>query len=152
MANRKTRTKGKSKVIATRRKPPAAAVLQSQSDSLNRRLAQVSPRGVAGEMIEDVAVFDTEARKSLPVESAALATLVAEAFQAIQAGRDDDALKILAGVPRTSPFSQWRLFAKGLIDWYDNQVADAIEAWRRLEPGCRPARIASSYLRQDATI
>ena len=148
MANKKGRNKGKGKgkAIATRRKPPAAAVAQSQSDSLNRRLTQVRPRGAAGEMVEDVAIFDAEVRKSLSEESAALATIVAEAFQAIQAGRDDDALKILAGVPRTSPFSQWRLFAKGLIDWYGDQVADAIEAWRRLEPSRRPARIASSLL------
>lgn len=145
MAKRKNRNKGKGKENATRQQPPAV-VTQIQSDSLNRRLAQVRPRATAGEMVEDVAVFDAEVRKSLPEESAALATMVAEAFQAIQAGRDDDALKILTAVPRTSPFSQWRLFAKGLIDWYEDQVDDAIEAWRRLESSRRPARIARSLL------
>ncbi len=100
--------------------------------------------GDGGAAVADPAVLKTaadqavarpeEAPRSLP-EIREGALLVRAALEAVEAGRDEEASEKLRSVSRHSPFSDWRLFVRGLIAYYrgDNEAMAA--AWDRLEPG-----------------
>lgn len=110
------------------------------------RLSQQIPKAWAGELPEDTAVFDDSALSLLSPELAPQATAVREALQHVLQSRPDDAVKSVTVIPRSSPFSEWRLFIRGLIDWMEGEKATAGEVWQRLDFERRPGRIAKSMM------
>ncbi len=104
----------------------------------------MKPLIAAGEPTEDAAVFDDAALKSLPEDLAGEAAAVRESLSAVETGDDKRATDLLSKIPRKSPYSQWRMFIRGLIDWYRGDAAKADEAFSRLDQDRRPARIAAT--------
>lgn len=110
-----------------------------------RVLAQV-PQAWPGEAPEDVAIFDDAVLKTLSPDLADQATAVRDALQLACDSQEEEALKRTASIPRSSPYSQWRLFVRGLISWLDDDAASASESWERLDAQRRPARIATAMM------
>ena len=117
---------------------------EPSAEPTNDAAAMLTIRPVAarGEPPEDVAVFDSGVRRSLPAELQQEATLVSEALELAAQGRLFAAVDRLAGIGRRSPFSQWRLFVRGLRPFQQGNLKLAREAWDRLDASRRPARIA----------
>ena len=83
-----------------------------------------------------------EAPRSLPkIREEAL--LVRAALEAMESGRDDEALEKLQPIGRSSPLSDWRLFVRGLAAYYRGDDEAMRASWDRLEPGRHAARIAA---------
>ncbi|MGN6546982.1 MAG: hypothetical protein ACTHK7_18145, partial [Aureliella sp.] len=110
-----------------------------------RVLAQV-PQAWSDEAAEDVAVFDDAALKTLSPELADQASAVRDALQLACDSQGEEALKRTASIPRSSPYSQWRLFVRGLVSWLDDDAASAYESWERLDAERRPGRIATAMM------
>ena len=113
-------------------RPPAEAAL-----------LDVAPVAAPHEPAEDQAVFDVEVGRRLAADLQAEAALVREALDLTTRGEPHAALDRLAGIGRKSPYAEWRLFVRGLVAFQRGDRAAAHEAWQRLEPGRRPARIAT---------
>jgi len=111
-----------------------------------QRLAQQFPQAWAGEIPEDVAVFDETVLSTLPTELAQQVSLVREALQAVTESRGEEALKPLSVISRSSLLSEWRLFIRGLVDWLANRTDAASETWKRLDFERRPGRIATAMM------
>lgn len=137
---RSKNAKGKSRKPRRRIPRPATALTQ---DAKRNRITQKRPIANEGEPPEDIAVFDVAVRSSLPADVAAQATTVRDALDLLSQSRDDEALDRLRMVPRRSPLSEWRLFARGLADWYADRFDEAERAWEKLDPSRRPARIVA---------
>ena len=114
------------------------------SAGVNNRLSQKRPLPAPAEAVEDIAVFDAAVRATLPPEVAAQAAAVSESLRLVSESHDDDALERLREISRRSPLSDWRLFVRGLIDWYAGRLEAADESWDRLDRSRRPARIATA--------
>lgn len=127
-----------------RRKPAVTAV--ANPVRLMRRITRLRPRCWDKECVEDVAVFDDAALASLNGDIAEQVIAVRESLQCVYESLGDEAKRRLSSIPRSSSMSQWRLLIRGLIDWYDDEVTSASDAWSRLDPQRRPARIASALL------
>src|SRR6056297_1424179 len=95
--------------------PRPAATLTPEAK--RNRITRKRPIAAEGEPQEDIAVFDVQARSSLPADVAAQAASIQEALDLLSQSRDEDALDRLRVIPRRSPLSEWRLFARGLVDW-----------------------------------
>ncbi len=68
---------------------------------------------------------------------------VRKALEAIERGEDAAAIELLATISRNSPVADWRLFTRGLIAYYQQDVTRAKNNWDRLDatrPGKRMAR------------
>lgn len=107
-----------------------------------RILSQV-PEAWPGESPEDVAVFDDGALEQLPPELSQQALAVRDALHLACQSQREEALKSLASIPRSSPYSEWRLFLRGLVAWLENDHSSASEVWERLDFERRPGRIAT---------
>ncbi|QDU61947.1 hypothetical protein Pan216_28130 [Planctomycetes bacterium Pan216] len=110
------------------------------------RVARQIPRAWDGELAEDVAIFDDSVLESLPSESAGHVRAIREALECVSESRQEDAMGRVAGIPRNSPLSEWRLFVRGLIHWIAQDTEGAHEAWRRLSPERRAGRIATAMM------
>ncbi len=108
-----------------------------------QRVEAQQPVAWAEERIEDVAIFDDAALASLSSEMQEQATAVRAALKAACESNAESALSLVAGVPRSSPYSDWRLFLRGLVKWFENDLPASMEAWSRLDESRRPARIAA---------
>ncbi|MCS7467421.1 hypothetical protein NZK35_12270 [Stieleria sp. ICT_E10.1] len=140
MANKKT----KRKPPPRRRKRPASPA--ATSERIEKRSQRMKPLTATGESTEDAAVFDDAALKSLPEDLAGEAAAVRESLSAVETGDDKRATDLLSKIPRKSPYSQWRMFIRGLIDWYRGDATKADEAFSRLDQDRRPARIAATLV------
>ncbi|MBW2138921.1 MAG: hypothetical protein JRH06_15390 [Deltaproteobacteria bacterium] len=58
----------------------------------------------------------------------------------------DEALAAVRTINLRSPFSQWKLFLKGLCAFYQGEDEKARKAFTRLPGGCVPAKAAYPYL------
>lgn len=121
----------------------AEAILQSS------KAWDLKPKPLADEPLHDVAVFARSSREQLPAELQTQATAVAEALELLRQGADAQALDSLKDIPRSSPFADWRLFVRGLTAFYVADTAAARDAWGRLDPARRPARIATVLLKSE---
>lgn len=119
---------------------PAAA--RKLPGGLARQDRARRPRPLPDEPLADIAVFEPARRAELPEDQARQAAAVAEALERLTDRRDGEALRLVADIPRGSPFSEWRLFLRGLLDWYAGKLDDADRCWQRLDAARRPARIA----------
>ena len=71
--------------------------------------------------------------------------LVREAFSQITASQDEAARATLQGIGLNSPFLEWKLFLRGLLAYYQEDVARALENWQRLDDQRLPARLAGPF-------
>lgn len=124
--------------------PAAAAAILQASTAWEQK-----PKPLADEPLHDVAVFARSSREQLPAELQSQATAVSEALELLRQGADAQALERLKDIPRSSPFADWRLFVRGLVACYAADMTAAREAWVRLDPARRPARIAAVLLKAE---
>lgn len=94
----------------------------------------------------DQAVLHPErAQASLP-EIRQGALQVRAALDALEAGDETSALDSLRDVSRGSPFSDWKLFVRGLAANYRHEAEETRANWDRLDPQRVAARIARGVL------
>ncbi len=149
MASRKSKQKKKGK-------PNRADLAKRQNQRLEKRLDPVATsvaksleiRPVVGpsERAEDAAIFNRELRLCLAGELQVEADKVIESLELTSLGQFEVAITKLKDIARSSPFSDWRLFVRGLHAFYSGDVETARQNWSKLEPTRRPARIASTLL------
>jgi hypothetical protein len=135
--------KGKSKL--RRRRTPRRSASQ-EDDRLRKRVTRVRPRVYGDEPVDDQAVFDDRLFAGLSGETAKEVTAIRDALAAVSEGRDAEATQHVSTIPRRSNRSDWRLFIRGLIDWYRDDFDGARRSWQRLDVARRPARIAETLL------
>lgn len=70
---------------------------------------------------------------------------IRSAFGHLAAGRDDDARADLQAIGLQSPFLEWKLLLRGLLAYFQNEDARALENWQRLDVKLLPARIAALF-------
>jgi tetratricopeptide (TPR) repeat protein len=86
---------------------------------------------------------DGAGKASLPPEWHADFDRVTAAFAQLQAGQDDAAREALQLIGLRSPFLEWKVLLRGLIAYYQNDDARALDNWQRLAPDRLPARLAA---------
>jgi len=149
MASRKSKQKNKGK--ANR-----ADLAKRQNQRLEKRLdpaaaaaaksLEIRPVVGSSERTEDAAIFNREQRLSLAEPLQVEAANVIESLELTSLGKFEDAIAKLKDIARSSPFSDWRLFVRGLHAFYAGDVETARQNWSKLETKRRPARIASTLL------
>jgi tetratricopeptide (TPR) repeat protein len=73
------------------------------------------------------------------------------AFAQLEAGQDDAAREALQAIGLRSPFLEWKVLLRGLLAYYHNDDARALENWQRLNPERLPGRLAAPFrFRLDA--
>lgn len=115
-------------------------------------MSRVRPIAWLGEVEADVAVFDDQVLAGLAPELASEVDFVREALQLVTDSFGSDANKRLEPISRRSPLSEWRLFVRGLVHWYDEEFDDAQENWKRLDLQRRPSRIARALTASKKTV
>lgn len=69
--------------------------------------------------------------------------VILRAFEQSTAGQDDEARTTLQELGLQSPFLEWKLLLRGLMAYYQNDDARALENWSRLSADRLPARLAA---------
>lgn len=82
-------------------------------------------------------------KESLPPELHADFDRVTTAFAQVQAGQDEPARETIQAIGLRSPFLEWKVLLRGLIAYYQNDDARALDNWQRLAPDRLPARLAA---------
>lgn len=94
-------------------------------------------------LLADRAVLYPKKRSPAYAELNDQADVVRAALGDVERGEDAAAVERVAGIPRKSPFAEWRLFVRGLVAHYADD-ADRVDAnWSRLDPQRAAYRIAS---------
>ena len=113
-----------------------AAMSQLEDPALRQRLLQQAA---------DAAIAKGAAGKStLPADLHASFDLVLQAFRHYEAGRDDEARAAMQGIGLQSPFLEWKVLLRGLLAYYSDDNARALENWRRLDLNRLPHRICAA--------
>ena len=94
----------------------------------------------------DLSVLHPERATTVPPEVRAGAETVRAALAALQAGDEAGAIDALRDVARSSPWSDWKLFVRGLAAFSRREVDVARANWDRLDPKRAAARIARSLI------
>lgn len=94
----------------------------------------------------DLAVLHPERALQSPPEVRQGAQPVRAALEALQAGDEAKALDALRDVARSSPFSDWKLFVRGLAAFSRREAEEVRANWDRLDPRRAASRIARSLL------
>jgi len=136
-ANRADLAKRQNPRLDKRLDPAAAAVMKS---------LEIRPVVGPSELVEDAAVFNREMRLSLAGELQVGAAKVIESLELTSLGQFEEAVAKLKDIARSSPFSDWRLFVRGLHAFYADDIETARQNWSKLDVTRRPARIASTLL------
>ena len=84
-------------------------------------------------------------RAQLPAAYHADFDRILQAFREVEAGQDEPAKTTLQGISLRSPFLEWKLLLRGLLAYYQNDDAKALENFQRLAPERVPARLAASF-------
>ncbi|MDR2115553.1 MAG: hypothetical protein LBP87_04150 [Planctomycetaceae bacterium] len=71
------------------------------------------------------------------------AILIQKALEKVEAKLDNEALELLHPISFHSPLSEWRLFVRGLISYYNKNDEKADESWKRLSELRPPYRIVA---------
>lgn len=144
MSSKKSKSKNRKKPQRTRRVAPTHAMLANVAvaDRFEVML-KLKPTPAKDERDEDLAIFSRAARERLSAELQAEAEIVATALEMISKGDYPPALESLACIARSSPYAQWRLFLRGLVAFYQGDLAGSRANWGRLDPTRRPARMAA---------
>ncbi|WP_146391056.1 hypothetical protein [Allorhodopirellula solitaria] len=149
MARNKSQNKQKKKKQSKTPKPRRKRPTRAAAVTVDQKLSRVRPNAYPDETAEDRAVFDAHALAKLPPETADQVKLVREALELVAMGQDVDAEQKLSGIPRRSPLSDWRLFVRGLTQWYRGETDAAAATFARLDPDRRPGRIAETLRHAD---
>jgi tetratricopeptide (TPR) repeat protein len=108
------------------------------------RLADAAVRArVLGRLADAAIELGAAVRGQLPAALREQSDLVMRAFAQAEAGRDEAARETLQGIGLQSPFLEWKLFLRGLIAYYQNDDARALDNWQRLNPERLPARLSA---------
>ncbi len=99
--------------------------------------------------LADRAVAKPQSGASLPAEVRQGANTIRQALEAIEQNREADALSLLKGISRNSPFADWKLFARGLAAYYREDNLEMGANWERLDSQ-RPAATIAETLRAMA--
>lgn len=121
-------------------------LVQSLTNRLEVRLGKQMPQAWQGELPQDVALFDEAVLAQLPAEEAGEAQLVRNVLTEVWERRQVDNVESLSTISRRSPFSEWRMFVRGLVAWQAGNLDAATEAWSRLDQQRRPWRMAASLV------
>jgi tetratricopeptide (TPR) repeat protein len=70
------------------------------------------------------------------------ALAIRAALEAVEAGDEAKAVESLRPIARSSPFADWKLFARGLAAYRRRDVAEAKSNWDRLDPNRAAVRIS----------
>ncbi len=68
---------------------------------------------------------------------------ILQAFAQVQAGQDEAASTTLQGIGLRSPFLDWKVLLRGLLAYYQQDDARAVDNWQRLDATRLPARLAA---------
>jgi len=115
---------------------PALQLMQRFPDSAQR------PE-VLGRVVDAALQQGGAGRATLPPELQDGYDRIVQAFAHAEQGADDAARAALQTIGLQSPFLEWKLLLRGLLAWYANDDAKAIENWHRLDPDRLPARLAA---------
>ena len=94
-------------------------------------------------LLADRAVLYPQKRSPAYAELNAQADIVRAALGDVERGEETAAVNRLAGIPRKSPFAEWRLFVRGLVAHYADDAQRVDANWRRLDPQRAACRIAN---------
>lgn len=144
--SRKQRKKKEEKRKATQRQTVVPKTIGKSAIGFLDQIAKRTPRAWAGELPEDVAVFDDKVRKSLSQALVAQVEAIRAALQLAAELQGDAAMERLKSIPRSSPLSEWRLYIRGLVAWLASEFEQANESWKRLDSARRPGRIAIAMM------
>lgn len=122
------------------------AAIQSLTNRLEVRLEKQVARAWVDEVKEDVAMFDDVVLAELSAEDAQYARCIRDALSEVGQQIVGDAVEALRVIPRRSVFAEWRVFILGLAQWQSGKLAEAEEAWTRLDTERRPWRMAVSLM------
>jgi hypothetical protein len=98
-----------------------------------------------GYQLADRAVVKPSSVSATSTDARRGANTIRQALEAVEQGREPEALAILKDIPRNSPFADWKLFARGLAAYYREDNQDMRANWDRLDPN-RPAAVIASPL------
>ncbi len=94
-------------------------------------------------LLADRAVLYPQKRSPTYAELNAQADIIRAALDDVERGEDTAAVERLAGIPRKSPFAEWRLFVRGLVAHYADDAERVDANWSRLDPQRPASRIAN---------
>jgi hypothetical protein len=116
--------------------------LEGEAFALHERLGRPEERGRLEGMAADWAVVSPRraARAGPRIEREA--RLVRESLAALQAHDETSAVAMLRDLPRRSPLSEWRFFARGLAAFYRRDETTVRANWERLDAERMAAQIA----------
>jgi ADP-ribose pyrophosphatase YjhB (NUDIX family) len=145
MSRRKNRKQGSAQSIRGTivRSPPKPGGFSAAE---YRVILALKPEAAPQEIVEDVALFSRSSREKLSESLQAQSSAVANALESIHKGSYDDALERLKEIPHNSVYADWRLFARGLMAFYRDDIDGARKNWERLDAQRRPFRIANTLL------
>jgi tetratricopeptide (TPR) repeat protein len=126
---------------------PSAALMLAvglgrQALELQKRIDTPGGLERLSRQVADQAVLHPEDASAASTEIRDGAARVRLALEALTNSGGPDALDGLRDVSRTSPFADWRLFARGLAAFRRGDDADSRANWDRLDPDRAAARIA----------
>jgi len=98
---------------------------------------------VLAQAVDHAMAEGSAGRRLLPPELQAQWDLVLQAFTQAEAGQDEQARANLQGIGLASPFLEWKVLLRGLLAYYQNDDARALENWQRLDAQRLPARLAA---------
>jgi tetratricopeptide (TPR) repeat protein len=122
----------------------AAAGEIRQALALLDRLPQSSARSkVLAKAVDQALRMGRSGRDQLPESLRPTFDRVLEAFVQTEVGQDEHARASLQEIGLQSPFLEWKLLLRGLMAYYQNDNARALENWQRLSAERLPARLAA---------
>ncbi|MEO6811352.1 MAG: hypothetical protein ABI353_19760 [Isosphaeraceae bacterium] len=126
---------------------PAAHLLQALGMSraalgLHDRLDSPEAKARLLTGAADQAVLHPEHARAISPELRQGALQVRAALDALEAGDQESALNVLRDIARGSPFSDWKLFVRGLAANYRHEAEETKGNWDRLDPQRVAAKIA----------
>lgn len=98
---------------------------------------------VLGHIADAAVAQGGDAGNLLGAELQAGFDLVLRAFEHAEARQDDAARETLQGIGLQSPFLEWKVMLRGLLAYYQNDNARAVENWQRLTADRLCARLVA---------
>ncbi len=122
----------------------AAAAEIQKALQLVARLPEPKPANRVLPLAADVAIQrGANGRALLPESMRIDFDRVRQAFSHLEMGQDDRAKEVMQGIGLSSPFLEWKLFLRGLLAYYQNDDARAMDNWSRLDSTRFSARLAA---------
>jgi tetratricopeptide (TPR) repeat protein len=120
---------------------------ETEAEALARRFEDERGEARLAAIRADLAVLDAGATGTRAPEPPAEAAQVQLALQRILAGKAEEGIELLRGLPRSSPYAEWKMFARGLAALLRDDQAAAQANWSRLDPDRAAWRIKTNLER-----